>query len=281
MEQTIITDLLPSQQLKEAIRTTGHRFSDRELVLIAEQYAPTRKQRVNALEYIAVHCTDPREKQLAERLLCYHRDALERMLSPEPDTVYAAELRKHPDSYTEHYLCRSFEAAMRAIRGFCGEYTVVFNDLSSIEIKKYRILDEASAFAECELGEIRLTKDLEIASADYWPLEENHFINADGTVDFIRFPDILAPYSPVAFTDFQGRQYGMQVKAFRESDDDDAYVIYLDSESVNAEALSSFGNAHCHVPIPRVEQIDPEQLPEKERANYLRLAEYLKSRQLI
>ncbi len=281
MEQSIITELLPSRQLKDAIRSTGHRFTERELVLMAEQYAPTRKHRVNALEYIAAQATDSRAKQLAERLLTYHRDALERMLSPEPDTVYVAEIREQPDSYLEHYPCRSFHAAMAVIHGFCEEYAVVLSESSTVEIKKYRVLDEGDDLDDFELGEISLTKDLEIASADYWPLEENHFINADGTLDSIHYPDVLAPYSAVSFSDFRGLQYGMQVKAFRESDDDDAYVIYLDSDSINAQDLSNFGNAHSHVPIPMIQQIEPEQLPETERANYFRLAAYLKGRELI
>ena len=281
MDQTLITGLLPSRQLKDAIRAAAHRFTDRELVQIAEQYAPTRKQRVSALEYIAAHSTDTRAKELAERLLSYHRDAMERMLSQEPDTVYVAEIREKPDSYLEHYPCRSFNAAMAVIHGFCEEYAVVLSDQSTVEIKKYRVLGEEDDFDDFELGEICLNKDLEIASADYWPLEENHFFNPDGTVDFIHFPDVLAPYGPVAFSDFRGRQYGMQVKAFRESEDDDAYVIYLDSESVDAEDLSQFGNAHSHVPIPRIEQIELHRLPEKERSNYLRLESYLKGRGLI
>ena len=281
MDQTPITDLLPSARLREAIRDTGHRFTDRELLLMAEQYAATRKQRVNALEYIAACCADPRVREKVEDRLAYHRDAMERMLSPEKDTVYAAEIRTEPDAYNEHYLCKTYAAALRAIRGFCEEYTVALRDNSSVEVKKYRILDENDDFAECELGEICLTKDLEIASADYWPLEEGHGVTDDGTLACIRFPDVLAPYSPVAFTDWQGKQYGLQVKSLREGDDDDAYVIYLDAESVNAQDLSGFGNAHCHVAIPLVEEIPPEQLPEKERANYFRLAAYLKDRGII
>ena len=281
MDQTIITDLLPSQQLKDAIRATDHRFTGRELVLMAEQYAPTRKQRLNALENIVAQCADSGVVKLAERLLDYHRDALEQMLLPEPDTVYIAEIREHPDSFLEHYPCRSFQAALHVIHGFCEEYAVALDDYSTVEIKKCRVLREDDDFDQFELGEISITKDLEIASADYWSLETNHFICPDGTMDFIRFPDILAPYGPVIFKNWRGRQYGMQVKSFRESDEDDAFVIYLDSESVNSEDLSNFGNAHCHVPIPRIEQIQPEQLPEKERANYFRLVEYLKSRSLI
>ena len=76
-------------------------------------------------------------------------------------------------------------------------------------------------------------------------------------------------------------QYGLQIKAFRDGKDDDAYVIYLDSESFHSEDLSDFVNAHCHVPIPRLEQIDPERLPEKERENYTRLVDYLRDRRLI
>jgi len=195
--------------------------------------------------------------------------------------VYVAEIRENRNSYLEHYPCRSFNAAMAVIHGFCQEYAVALNDNSTVEIKKYRVLGEDDDFDECELGEICLDRDLEIVSADYWPLEENLFINADGTSSVIRFPDFLPPCCPVSYTDFRGRQYGMQVNALREGDDDYAYVIELDADSVNAGDLSGFGNAHLHVPFPLVEQLELDQLPEKERANYLRLESYLRSRGLI
>ena len=281
MEQSRIAAFLPSQQLRDAIRETAHRFTDRELVMIAEQYAPIRKDRMDALETIAEQTDDPDTRKLAERLLAYHREALERFLATEPDTVYVAEIREKPNSYLEHYLCRSFRAAMGVIRGFCEEYAVTLNESSTVEIKKYRVLSEADDFDECELGEVCLTRDLEIASADYWSLEQNHFINADGSAEFIHFPDVLAPYSAVTFKDFRGMQYGLQIKAFRDGKDDDAYVIYLDSESFHSEDLSDFGSAHCHVPIPCLEQIAPERLPEKERENYTRLVDYLRDRRLI
>ena len=281
MEQSRIAAFLPSQQLRDAIRDTAHRFTDRELVMIAEQYAPTRKDRMDALETIAEQTNDPETRKLAERLLTYHREALERIQFQEPDTVYVAEIREKPNSYLEHYPCRSYPAAMRVIGGFCKEYAVALNGSSTVEIKKYRVLSEEDDFDECELGEVCLNKDLEIISADYWSLEKNHFINADGSAAFIHFPDVLAPYSAVAFQGFRGMQYGLQIKAFRDSKDDDAYVIYLDFEPVNSEDLSDFVSAHCHVPIPRLEQIDPQRLPEKERENYARLVAYLTDRGLI
>ena len=135
MDQSIITDLLPSKQLKEAIRSTGFSFSEHELLLIAEQYAPTRDQLLSALEYLAANCADSRQIVLAEERICYHREALDRMLTSEPDRVYAAEIREHPDSYTEHYLCKTYPAAVRAIENFREEYVVQFIDSSSIAVK--------------------------------------------------------------------------------------------------------------------------------------------------
>ena len=103
MEQSRIAAFLPSQQLRDAIRETAHRFTDRELVMIAEQYAPIRKDCMDALETIAEQTDDPDTRELAERLLAYHREALERFLAAEPESevmvdAYIQQMSRNEES---------------------------------------------------------------------------------------------------------------------------------------------------------------------------------------
>ena len=286
MDQKRFVELLPSAQMKAIIAETGHTFHERELIVITERYAGTFSQRQSLLKILAEQCYEQQDRELAQMLHRQHARDIEYITRKDPDTAYYVEITSDEDSATEHILCESFDAALNAVKRFKKEFEVDFTDESEIRIEKETLFDETVDFEKQMLGCAWLTKDLEVGSAEnytddcdrieIWELYDSESRNN------VRYPEILKdPCSPVRFPVRFGSAYGMQIGCFRCNEYDDAYVIRLDSPSVNSDDLTNFHNAHCHISIPTLDQIAPEELPEPERENYIRLEAYLKQNGMI
>lgn len=279
MNQKIITDLLPSNQLKCIISQTNHEFSIIELLIITNIYSKTYDDRINKLEYLVDNCENQQEKELIQDVIKNRKESFEKMITPEGGTVYFVEIEIDADSYTEKYICKNYETALKTVQHFSKEYEVQFTDYSYICIKKCTVFDDAVDFYNDELGEILLTKDLEVESAEYWSIKNPEDIT--DCENRVLYPKFLKELSPVKFINHSGIHYGLQIDSFRDDEYDDAYVIYLNSKSVNCSDLSNFQNAHDHIPIPLIEQITVDELPQKEKSNYFRLIDYLKTENII
>ncbi len=286
MDQKRFVELLPSVQLKARIAETGFLFRERELIVIAERYARKFAQRQTLLDILTEQCCERQNRDLARALYRQHAQDMESITHRDPGTAYYVEITPDEDSATEHILCASFDAALRAVRKFRTEFEVEFSDASEIRIEKESLFDGTVDFEKQMLGCAWLTEGLEVGSAEsyaddgdrieIWDLYDSESENN------VRYPEILKePCSPVRFPARFGYAYGMQIGRFRCNEYDDAYVIRLDSSSVNSDDLTNFHNAHCHIPIPTLDQIPPEELPEPERANYFRLEAYFKQNGMI
>lgn len=279
MNQKIITDLLPSNQLKDVILQTNHKFSIRELLIITNIYSKTYDDRISKLEYLAANCENQQEKAFIQDIIENRKESFEKMITPEEGTVYFVEIEENYNSYTEKYICKNYETALKTVQHFSKEYNVQFNDYSYICIKKCAVFDDVVDFDNDELGEILLTKDFEVENAEYWSIANIEDIS--DCENRVIYPKILKNFSPVKFINHSGLHYGLQLDSFRDNEYDDAYVIYLNSKSVNCSDLSNFESAYEEIPIPKIEQITVDELPQKEKSNYFRLIDYLKNENFI
>lgn len=140
MNQKIITDLLPSNQLKCIISQTNHEFSIIELLIITNIYSKTYDDRINKLEYLVDNCENQQEKELIQDVIKNRKESFEKMITPEEGTVYFVEIEIDADSYTEKYICKNYETALKTVQHFSKEYEVQFTDYSYICIKKCTVL---------------------------------------------------------------------------------------------------------------------------------------------
>lgn len=278
MDQKVITDLLPSKQLKKIIHETKHKFSLWELWIIAENYSKTFDEKIKNLQYITAHFADAEQKETAQQIISKQKSELNKMMLEEDGTVYLVEIQEDVNSYNEHYICKNYEAAYKTVKKFKKEYKIVFTEFSIISISKWQVFDRNIDFENDELGVITLTENLKIQSANYWAFHNNFTFSPETQ---IFYPEILLPYSPVKYKNSYGINYGLQINTFRNDEYDDAYVIDINSESTNKEDLRNFENAHHHIPIPEMEQISVDELPDKERSNYCRMVSYLKNKNYI
>ena len=281
MNQKIITDLLPSEQLKNKIKETDHRFTEHELVLIAEEYAETINDKLEKLLYLADNLTDEEERKFARERATKIEDDLNTFAKREPHTVYQVEIEDKPDAYRETYICKDYHTALITIAKFCAEYEVTLGEFSHVCIKKRAVFADSPDFENDELGGVFLNEKLLPTFVWNSWLTRDEDYSEPVIIETAKYPNFLKPYSPVKFKDYNGYRYGLQIENFRNDEYDDAFVIYLDSELFDRESLEGYENSHTHIPLPKVTELELKDLPDKERENCERLIAYLKTRDII
>lgn len=282
MNQKIITDLLTSEDLKNKIEETNHKFTEHELVLIAEDYAETINDKLEKLLYLAENLTEEDERNFARERAKKIEDDLHSFAKRELHTVYQVEIEDKPDAYRETYICKDYPTALITIAKFCAEYEVTFNEFSHIQIRKRAVFADSPDFDNDELGGVLLNENLLPTFVwNKWPPENDEDYSEPIIIETAKYPNFLKPYSPVKFKDYYGYRYGLQIEKLRDDEYDDAFVIFLDTEQYDSESLEDFDYPHIHIPIPKVVQLELKDLPDKEQKNCEKLIAYLKSEQLI
>lgn len=281
MNQKIITDLLPSMELKNKIKETDHKFTEYELVLIAEEYAETVNDKLEKLLYLAENLVEEEEREFARERAKKIENDLNTFAKREPHTVYQVEIEDKPDAYRETYICKDYRTALITIAKYCAEYEVTLDEFSHICIKKRTVFASNTDFENDELGGVFLNEKLLPTFVwTGWQTKDEDY-SEPVIIETPKYPNFLKPYSPVKFKDYYGYHYGLQIEKFREDEHDDAFVIYLDTGLYNRESLEDFENSHTHVSIPDIVQVELEDLPDNERKNCEKLIAYLKAQDLI
>ena len=282
MNQKIITNLLPSQELKNKIKETNHKFTEHELVLIAEEYAETINDKLEKLLYLAENLTEEEERKFARERANKIEGDFNSFAKREPHTVYQVEIEAEPDDYRETYICRDYHTALITIAKFCAEYDVSLDDFSHICIKKRAVFADIPDFDNDELGGVLLNENLLPTFVwNKWPPENDEDYSEPIIIETPKYPNFLKPYSPVKFKDYHGYRYGLQIGKLRNDEYDDAYVVFLDTEDYDSESPDNFDYPHTHIPLPKVVELELEDLPDKELKNCERLITYLKTRDII
>ena len=281
-----VLSLLPSEDLKEAIRRTGYRLSDWDLLAIAWRYAPDYDARIALLRELG-EGLEEEYRAYVSRILDTQREMLEGFSLQEEGTVYELFVKETPDACDEGTLCRSYEEALRMIPLIYQEYPFCEEgEETRYRVVKRRILSDQTGFLEDEMGEARLLPgkklyDVQLYALDHRPEEcEGGCVSCEfpcvGCHE-VRFPTFVRHGDAVKYKRdpfFGGQAFGI-VFDLGEDASADCYVIPLDSLAVRYHDFENIHNAHQHIPAPLVERVEPSALPEKLRADYEACRQYL------
>lgn len=283
-----ILSLLPSADLKEAVRRTGYHLPDRDLLTIAWRYAPDYDARIVLLRELE-ECLEGELKAYVSRLLDMEREMLEGFSRQEEGTVYELFIKETPDACDEGTLCRSYEDALRMIPLIYQEYPFCRErEETRYRIVKRRILSDKTGFLEDEMGQVRLLPGKKLYDVDLYALDHRPEECEGGCLacDFpcasgrdVLFPAFLRHGEAVRYQrdPFLGKQdFGICFDLRQDNGPcADYYVIPLESLPVCYHDFEDIHNAHQHIPAPLVERIEPEALSEKQRADYEACREYV------
>ena len=290
MKDTIL-NLLPSCALKSKIREVGYELTEKELLFILFEYAPTFDERLALLERFA-ETASPETKETAELIMAWQRRIFDAFRILGEGEVYELHIKDTPDSYDETYLCGSYEAALHYMALFYEEYgTAEKGDSTRYRIVKRRIYtgkpDEVfdeDYLAECVLDQHKrvLTVDDDMDDSPYGvgfcegrdcDTCEKICLHHGRTV---LFPCFTQNLDLVKFIDDNGAvRYGINFQW----DDDPAECLCvdpLDSRAVQYHSFENAGDDHEHPPLPLAEPASVEELSEEMREDYLAFMEYLK-----
>ena len=270
--QKQIIALLPSETLKNQIKNTGWRFSERDLLAIAYCYAPDFDARIDLLRQLGQPAGEALKADI-RRIVETQMQMLADFKRAEGGTVFELHIKDTPDSYDERYLCSSFEAACKMIPLFYREYdSAKETERSRYEICKRRVFSgrDGEVFAEDELGSLTLLPGGKVCTVElyaYLPPERCGGDCQDCTLPCysleILFPCFTKDGDAVRYTERSGAvSYGVVLQE-DEGPSAECYVIPLDSSEMSYRDFEHIRDAHQHIPAPLVEPIAPEALPKR------------------
>ena len=257
-----IIKLLPSQTLKDYLKTSKFRFSEKDLLKFVEDYSPTFETKLKLLEEAAEVFTDKSVVKHARKLLEYHKKSFDEYMTASNDAVYEVEIFCNPDDREETYILKTFDDAIVLIK----KYLKYYRDIGVKDNKRsqYRILKKTTAAPRkpsdlcCKVGEIgrcvlgygQVIKSVEMHyNGSYWKKCGGHCVDcADECIDVHspHFPVFLQQYDLVAYktawdctvVDYGDRAckcdsygnivYGILTTNMREYDDD-THVVLLNN----------------------------------------------------
>ena len=268
-----VLDLIPSKDLKQAIKKNHTVFKPIELAEIIERYAKSFDQRIMMFEELKDCIDDCAVIEFIERQVQYHLDSRARFISEDDGSVFELLIKETPDGYEERYLCTSFEAAIRYIPLFFQEYECAPNADTYYEIKKRKIIGELEAFQEDCIASCYLNNNAEPLTYDACDIERNHcdgrcfdcnqtcFYNIE-----IGFPVFLDNLALVRYKTGNKHSYGIHLNNI--TDDDTIYVLDLANEVMTYKDYKNDFYAHDHIDAPLVEKVDLQDVPDDIRKTY-------------
>ena len=281
--QSKIISLIPSHSLKKQIRLSGFHFSDEDLLTTAYQYAPDFETRIELLQALA-QTFSGELKEYVSRLILIQRQMLESFLTQEDDVIYELHIKDTPDAYDERYICRSFHDAVGIIPLFHKAYHCEEIASSRYSVAKRRILSEETGFSEDELGELVLLPGRKVYSVDVYSFFHQAEACSGECIDCDRpcadcheilFPSFVKHGDAVKFYEYSGEESFGIIFDLDGLPDSECYVIPLDSNAVCYHDFANIHNAHAHIPAPMTERIEPEDLPQRMREDYLACRQYI------
>lgn len=281
-----IVELLPSKDLKAKIRESGYAFSELDLLQIIYGFAPSFEKRLVLLERFA-RVSSPEIARCVELYSEWQMRLFQLFCEESDGYIYELHIKEQPDAYDERYICSSYEAALKYIDLYYGEYGDVGSEESEktrYKIVKRRIYtgDEAQGFCEdemavCVLGAHKTV--LSVSDTRQWTPYDDYKGECDGDcmdctkvcpwrADEILFPCFTHDRDAVSYTDHDGNTHFGICFQKDESPMDYLYIIPLDSNALRYHAFDEDLQAHEHIFAPLVEVVPLGALDEKMRADY-------------
>jgi hypothetical protein len=286
-----ILNLLPSRALKSRIREVGYELTEKELLFILFEYAPTFDERLALLERFA-ETASPETKETAELIMAWQRRIFDAFRILGEGEVYELHIKDTPDSYDETYLCGSYDAALNYIDLFYEKYaTTEKGDSTRYRIEKRRIYTgkpdqgfDEDYLAECVLDQHKrvLAVDDDVDNSPYGiGFCEKQECDTCEKICWHHGRDVLFPcftknLDLVRFEDYKGAmRYGINFQ-WDDAPTDCLCVDPLDSRAVRYHSFENAGDDHDHPPLPLAEPASIDELDKNMRKDYLAFMKYLK-----
>lgn len=280
-----IVKLIPSKDLRDSIRENGCCLSDMALLSIVFHFAPDLDSRIRYLRMLEVAFTGGIRDYIT-RIIQTQQKSLDDFMRYETGTVYELHIKETPDAYEETYLCGTFEAALKMITLFYGEYDGKEDPSSRYRVVKRRVFSagEGEVFSEDYLGEVALLPGGIIHSVHMDGLDAE---GCDGCCwecqrycvrsPAVSYPCFTSHGDAVKYRQFDGAEHFGIVLQWEDAPTHECYIIPLDYECVRYHDFSNARHGHEHIPAPFVEKISVDSLPDKTREDYLAYREYLRN----
>lgn len=308
-----IVKLLPSQDLKTAVKAQGFTFKERDLLKLIDLYAPTFVDKLKLFGEAAVF-SEKGNIAHAKKLILFNERKYDKFMTPSADEVYEVDIKCDPLDNEGTYIVRTFEDALATIRAFLKYYKDVGardKEWSSYTVTKKTvgapsrpkdIWDKIGETGSCTLG-----KGLKIKSVDakglYTEFPCAHYCDRCKheciSTHEIEYPAFLEKYELVAFSTGEYRRtgngahssytdieyginsFGMDKAGYNVGC---ACVVELDNEYIKqrkADQKDENGyyrvyDSHCHPEFAEIFKPDPSELPKELYEDYLYAVEVLK-----
>jgi len=263
--QSAIVSCFFSRDLKQYIEENDYRFSGKELLSLADHFAPTYQEKMRFARLLSETDDEaaPMAKAYAENLA----RRLDAFLSPDPSAVYELTIQDTPSAYPERYLCADFDTALRTVDRFYETYADQPNRDSKYTVEKRKILKSSDDFQEDVLFSGVLTARKDILSIEIgfvqWDKE-------DIALPMPEFPAFLPAVTPVKYISLSGNlQYGVYVD-IEHPPTETAFIIPFDTEMMKTASFKELWPTcgHMHIPCPDIESIPLSILPAHMQETY-------------
>ena len=279
-----IVNLIPSEDLRNAIKSAEYQLTDIALLATAYHCAPDFSSRIEHLQMLEAVFTGE-IKAYTARIIETQHQMLDTFLRNETGVAFELHIKETPDAYDETYLCSSFEAAMKMIPLFFQEYNCNETALTRYRITKRRVFsaNEGEVFTEDYLGEAILLPGgiIQSVEMDGFCAEDCDGLCQDCERCCIYRQEILYPCftdhaDAVKYRKHDGSVgYGV-VLQWDDAPTNESYIIPLDSEQVRYHDFINAHYAHEHIPSVFVARISVDSLSDEMQKDYLAYSAFLK-----
>lgn len=256
--QNAIVACFFSHDLKQYIEENNYRFSGKELLSLADHFAPTYQEKLHFARLLSE--TDDEAAGAADAYASRMEKKLNDFLMPNANEVYELTIQDTPDAYPERYLCADFDTALKTFDRFYEIYGNQPSRDTKCTVEKRKIIKPADDFQEDVLFSCILTARKAIRSIDGCIADWDETGTA---MPLPEFPAFLPSVSPVKYISLSGNlEYGVYV-GLEASPTEACFIIPFDCEMMKTADFKEFWPAcgHTHIPCPDVESIPLSMLP--------------------
>lgn len=282
--QERVANLIPSKDLRMAIKESDFCLTDTALLSIVYHCSPDFSSRIAHMRMLAAAFTGEL-RTYTERIIETQQQMLHAFLQDEPGAVYELHIKETPDSYDETYLCSSFDAAMKLVPMFYQEYNGQENASSRYRVVKRRIFaaKEREAFSEDYLGDADL-----LSGGVFYSVHMDGYSSEDCEgqicIDCEKYciHNMEDPYpcftchgDAVKYRKDDGAERFGVVLQWDNAPTYECYIIPLDNEHIRYHDFEYAHYGHEHILSVFVERVSVEQLPSGMQTDYLAYKAYL------
>lgn len=307
--------MLPSADLRAAVKNGNHVFSETDLLKFINDYAPSFDKKIELFDLAAKVFSDKDTKYHAKKLAEHCRKAYDYFATPSDDAVYVIQSRSSFDGgrYVETLVNKTLDDALVTLQT-CARRDK--RDMSEGEFYKYEIKKHSTAcvrkYNDTNVGEICSCKwdpKLGIVSIDNWGMKNEFGVDCNTCkrkhvcLDSheVKYPAFLQPYDLVAyktdgFIPIEYNKYGTAIRhtdiaygvlccdMTRDDNNISSYVIALDSKYVKerrADEKTDDGDYkiyfdHDHPQYAALYKPNRDEVPDSIYADYLYAVDELK-----